>query len=470
MQMDRLKLKGISSPGDFYEVEDAQPSERGNFYFLSNDEIRVNFDKSLKNRHSITSIGVANPHYLHLLFELSYYANGIRVTAMDYNLSQLQHFKRLVDYIRISNSRIEFLENLFKIKFNDVAIRLLNEIRPSPKGYIRGSSFKDKYFRTENELWENTLFYKEEFISEYHLKDVIKTEAGLRIKTQTFGDINTYYSTILSASKEDYDNWPFTSAYGCGFLRSEVSFNVFKRFLAESEIFYIHDDLPRIAYDILMANRYKTIVFWISNLLIDYFIKKNPDLEQLKEKLFKLGTNREPHFPELDVVLVQDMREPIKTARQINPNKDRKRTLSIHTKTFSCIEKHIEGLNNIEITNMPVWFKRDNGISKLPNMRYKMANDFLSNDDFLYDTIFVHILVGHGMPYETYSDLLKKALNQCEILIILEHNKNSKDFKNIGLTIQDIRNALGRESTLEFCPGYKTKDRNLLFVYEGKLT
>jgi len=451
---------------------DARPDNHGDgdFYFLSNDEIRVNFKKSLKNRHNVTAVGVANPHFLHVLAEASFcLTEPIEITAIDLNPSQLRHFRNLVTAVLQSETRLDFLSRLFTTRFGPRAVKEIAKVRPQKRGFVRGGTTRDRLYHTECRIWKDASFSADDFCTSHKIRNPQMTRRGIRIEAKTIGDINTYYATLVCGSRKAYDHWPFTAALGCGFLRSETDFLSFRNWLGACKIHPLQADISEVLEDLLMAFRYRTIVFWASNVFIDYFVDKNPKLASAFESLVRLGTNHEPDHPELDLVFVQDMRDPTEIPREIDARKRRRRDLSIHSKTFSIVEKHLVGSNNVEIINMPVWFEKDQGISKLPGTAYLMADDFLeSSIPRSFDTIFVHILVGHGMPRDRYERLLNKAMSCGRRILVLEHNRESRDFRRsrIGLTVDDIREILGREQWFEYCPGKKISDRNLLFIYE----
>ncbi|MBN2106680.1 MAG: hypothetical protein JW832_04580 [Deltaproteobacteria bacterium] len=469
--MKQLHFSGIGTDENFERYYDITPIPRsvsGHYYFLSNDVIQYNV-KHTERSEGIVFIGVANPHFFHAL---GLAAAGTRTTirriiAVDANHAQIEHFNRVRNLISSSYNRIEFIEKFFKVQFNARAIGLLTAYRARKKNYAHGGLEQDDNFGLEKELWKNLKFYPERFYNTYEI-EAEKTPCGLKISANTIGDINTCYATIVCGSKSDYPEWPFTLGYGSGFLYDEAAFKALKKILASTPVYLIKADISVVYEDLLMSNRYNPIIFWSSNLLCDYFTQKHPPLTKLLEISNRFGTQQEPCFPESDLVLIQDERTKIKVAQQIENSARHKRTWSIHTRSFATVAKYLEGSNCLEIVNVTEWIEQDRGESKLPNTSYITADDFLGLMSGHYDSIVAHILVGHGVDKATYRNLIEKARGMTENLIVLEHNSESKDFRNsgVGVSLQELRDMLGMESFLEYCSGKKCPDRNIVCVYK----
>lgn len=458
----------LAQKESFYTIKEIDNASGNNFYFLSND-IYKNKLRPKKDNKPVVFVGIANPHFFHFLKESAEYSKIKRIIAVDNNLTQLRYFSCICRLICLSNNRIEYLQALFKTKFNARAIEVLSKFNSHPDSYIHGGLDSDKFYGVEKEIWANSKFDKELFLKTYGL-EVTLGEAGLLIESSTIGDIDTYFATIICGSKVDYGHWPFTAAFGSGFLYDEISFQRVRKILLTVPVYQILSDISDIYENILISNRYFTTVFYSSNLLCDYFIDKHPALEKIINISRDLGTRREPNFPEIDLIILQDERTAIELLPEITPEKNHKRRLSVHTNSFSAVASVLSGNRNIEVVNMPLWIELDNGESKLPNTEYILVEEFekLCCEE-KFTSIFFHVLVGHGMREENFWRLAEKALKMTDNLIILEHNKKSSDFKklNIGLSVEKLRNFLGMESFLSFCPGERTKDRNILVVYKN---
>ncbi|MDD2366340.1 MAG: hypothetical protein PHN84_09260 [Desulfuromonadaceae bacterium] len=466
--MEQLEFQGIpcGNQDGLYVVYRCENSRSGNYYFLSNDQFRFKLPKS-PNVAETVMIGVANPHFLHIISIYSTVSSLKRIIAVDANHEQLIHFNRLCATVLQSSNRIDYLQRLFKVRFNSKAISKLNGVSTSKIDEVRGGVERDPYFLVEKEIWGNLHFDDECFWNTYGLKANV-SDSGLLIQADTVGDINTYFATFLCCSRSDYEFWPFTAGYGSGFLQNEITFNRMKEILRTTPLYMLHADLSDIYSDLLLSNRYSPISVWCSNLLCDYFTSKNPALRQIIQVSSTLGTQFEPEFPEIDVVLLQDERTRIMLPKLIDNIKSRFRKWSVHTKNFAKVSNYIRGNKNIEIISVRSWFNADQGKSKLANTKYIMLDDFLVFEgDSTFSSIVVHILQGHGVPTENYEKVLLKAYSMSENLIILEHNRSSKDFvrQKIGVTIDEIRDILGMESFLDFGPGVSCDDRNLIMVY-----
>lgn len=469
--MKRLHFQGIpiQNGDDFYAVNSCAAEPTGNYYFLSNDFLTLRLGKK-KEMDGVVICGVANPHFFHVISLVSRVAPVRRVIAVDSNYEQLLHFKRIYTLILGSNNRIEFLQRLFKVTFNAKAIRILLSLRPSPENVVRGGVAQDHFFQLEREVWHNLHFNAEEFQTIYGLAASIG-DGGLVIKSNTVGDINTYYATMICCSRSDYEYWPFTAGFCSGFLRDEEAFQGIRQILHTSPMYLLHDDFAEIYPDLLRSNRYQTLFVWCSNLISDYFITKHPKIEDIIKLSIQLGVQEEPNFPEIDLVLLQDERTYRPVPEIIDNRRRHRRNWSVHTRNFAVVSRYLRGANNLEVIGVKKWFDEDMGISKLPNTRYLLIDDFLSDasDVIRYDSIFLHILRGHGVSMESYVDILRKARNITDNLIILEHNHLSKDFRGtgIGVTVDEVRDILGIESFLDFGPGERCSDRNVILVFRN---
>jgi hypothetical protein len=455
---------------NFYKIESDPKSLEGNFYFLSNDIFKFQVKKISNLSSEYVMIGIANPHFFHVLSEMqNMKINFKRIIAIDNNYEQLVHFSRIRKIILNSQNRIEFLQNLFKVKFNSKAIEILLSFNKLSRNYVHGGVAQDSLYFLEKTLWQNLYFNEEKFQLIYNLK-VNKDEVGLKIFSNTIGDINTYYVTFICCSHNNFSCWPFTAAFGSGFLRNELSYNKFRTLLTTIPIYEINADISTVFEPLFLSNRYHPILFWSSNLFCDYFVKKFPSLSIVLDILTKYGCQKEPYFPEMDIMLFQDERSRIPLPREIDNIYNHHREWSIHSKSFSKVSEFLIGSNNLEVVNVKHWIENDKGESKLPNTNYMFIDDFLELDlSYLFDSIFIHILVGHGLEKNRFIELLIKAKLMTKNLIVLEHNSESVDFynKKIGLSIKDLRDILGMESYLTFCPGEKSLDRNILCVYRN---
>jgi len=398
--MHRHTFNGIKPPflknDNLYTISPVENTDENDYYFLSNDAVEVRLPRIYDR--PITFIGIANPHCFHTLGLLSCAYAIERIIIIDCNIRQLHHFTTLAKTILKSDSRIAYLENLFKLTFNDEAIALLNTFSvPFWKSCsIHGSKKKsDGYGNLEKVLWENATFDHDAFYQAYGL-DAERTGKGLCVRARTIGDFDTYYVSCIAASRSDYEYHPFNAGYGCGFLRDETSFHIVRRVLSETPISLIHEDIASVYESLLVTNTYSPLVVWLSNSISDYFVDKHNALQKIISVSETYGSNKEPHFPEIDINIIQDSREARKLSPMIANRKKKKRPLSVHSRSFQCVQQYMQGERCLEVVNVQRWIDRDDGMSKLPNTEYIHCDDFCKiADDAHYDSIFIHILLGH---------------------------------------------------------------------------
>jgi hypothetical protein len=96
-----------------------------------------------------------------------------------------------------------------------------------------------------------------------------------------------------------------------------------------------------------------------------------------------------------------------------------------HLEAWEHVKKHIFG-SVCEVARRTPWgFKED--MNSIHNVT---VEEFLKSDD-KFDTIILHILSGEGEPTGKIIDCIYHAYDHCIKLIILEHNPDSKDFKDL---------------------------------------
>lgn len=464
--MKRLELKGVPLPNadDFYAVTPAGIKPAGNFYFLSNDVLALDLES--RRDHDAVICGVANPHFLHVIDLVSRKSGVRRIIAVDSNYEQLLHFQRLHSLIMDCANRLEYLQRLFKVTFNAKAINLLNSLRPPGGDLVRGGVERDRFYPLEQELWRNCAFDAAAFHQSYGLEARVE-KGGLLIDSRTVGDIDTYYATFVCGSRSDYRHWPFTAAFGSGFLQDEGSFLRTRRVLEQASLYLLHGDFAQLYPAILDTNRYSPIYAWCSNLLCDYFLAKNPNLEEIATVSHALGTRVEPEFPEIDVVLLQDQRTRRALPEAIDNRRGHRRRWSVHTRNFAVVSRYLYGSKNLEVIGVRRWYDADLGASKLPNTEYCMLEEFPCRQSERYDSILLHILSGHCPSTDSYAAVLRQALAMTDNLVILEHNRLSREFRGggTGITADQVRDILGAETFLDYGPGERSKDRNIIIVY-----
>ncbi len=475
-----LSFNGLYNFEAFYGLTPIDKNLGSDYYFLSNDVIKYSspnfFEKfsilfskkykpvlrSNKDRYNNSSfIGIGNIHALHALsLFLNNYAYN-KLIFIDYNKNQILHLQQCIYDILHSCNRIDFIKRFFCIDLNSTAEHILNSIHFSPN-YIHGEVDKDSSFIQEKIFWSNVIFDENQFSKKYNLK-AKKKEAGLEIYANTIGDINIYKATLFSCGLQEHKLHVFTLAFGSGFLASEEKFLSLQQTLQKTPSCFIVDDISDIFENILASVKYGPICIWLSNLIQDYFIKKNHNLTRIKDILYKYSKNN--GLPEYEITILQDSRVQEWIPLVFTEKNIYQRKLSTHSKTFSVICNLIKG-ETLEVVNINRWIKEDNGVSKLNQATYILSKEFLFCQR-QYDSIFLHILLGHGEDKELFFKYCEHASQLTKNLIILEHYKNSKDFieKGIGSTPDEIQNRLGKANKIGFIPGEKTHDRNFFLQY-----
>lgn len=469
--MKHLNFTGIpvSHGESFYTVRRSRRRAGSDYYFLSNDALTYGVE-SVSHMQNGVFIGIGNPHFFHVLSVVLQRGIALRrIIAVDANYTQLCHFDIIRRMICASSNRIEFLQRLFCVRFNARAIDLLERFCPFPRYYVHGAYKQSEFYDIESQLWAHSVFDSTAFSEKYRL-EAERCGAGLKISSRTVGDINTYYATFICGDRESYDSWPFTIGFGSGFLYDEDAFSQLKSALEGVPVYQICGDIVELFEPLSRSHRYNPLYVWSSNLFCDYFMNKFEPLRALCHRITMLGAQCEPQFPELDIVLIQDEREKLSAPQQIDTCVRHERPWSIHTNSFHKIIPYMNGKRCIEVVNMRNWIENDGGQSKLANCEYMYIDDFINlSEQERFDTIFIHILAGHGMRRDDCAAVLRKAQRICSTLLVLEHNRASSDFceQGIGLTRDEIRDILGMESAYEYCPGETCEDRNLLMVYRA---
>lgn len=443
------------------------------YYILSNDEVRTPI-RFRGPRKGWIFLGVGSPHVLHALAELSVTKDIARITFCDNNPRQLGHLLRLVRFILESGNRIDFLQRLFCGNISPDAREALDEVPEAPRGTIRGSNTG----RAENQLWELEKRFWAGFKfdpNSFHLaygRVAERREDGLYTSQDVIGEINQCVLTVVCGAKDRYRVWPFTAGYGSGFLRNEESFHRLKLVLLSTPVSFLIEDITTFAQKYLTYFRYFPVALWVSNIFAEWFVRRNPSLEILRDTLTQLGSQVAPSFPELDIYLIADERGGWKVPDALRGDSRRRRPkLSVHSRTFREVASRLKGSKCIEIVNVKSWIDQDGGKSKLPCTVYSLFKDSKRLiAERKYDTAFFHILAGHGVSRQELGEALVNARANCKRLLVLEHHRLSPDFwGRRGLfTPKEIRQFLGKEDEIVYIRGNRAWVRNFLMVYDQK--
>ena len=241
------------------------------FYFSSND--KINFRYGPKNSDCCAVVGISNHHLLHVISLTEQYGNTIeRIIGLDINIAQAYHFLTLLQIVKKSKSRIDYIEKLFCIKTNNFSKSILGKVKISKRYIVEGAEKSADQFMLEKKFWDNVTFDNELFKKKYHLS-AKKVEGGIKVKSETVGDINNYVVNLFCGSKSDYGLWPFPIGYASGYLRNEKTFDGLKSILNKVPIYIFNTSIEQDLDSIIRANRYKEIILYLSNVFCEYFLK-----------------------------------------------------------------------------------------------------------------------------------------------------------------------------------------------------
>ena len=467
--MERLTFSGLKfniEEDKFCNLTPLDDSKLMNgFYFSSND--KINFRYGPKGSDCCVVVGISNHHFLHVISLTEQYGNTIkRIIGLDINIAQVYHFLTLLQIIKRSKNRIDYIENLLCIETNNFSKSILEKVKISKKFIVEGAEKNANQFILEKKFWDNVSFDNELFKKKYHLS-AKKVEGGIKVKSETVGDINNYVVNLFCGSKSDYGLWPFPIGYGSGYLRSEKTFEGLKSILNNVPIYIFHTSIEQDLDLIMRANRYKEIILYLSNVFCEYFLKKSDKLPISLKELIHIITKSKANPNPLKIFAIQDQRtkkSDITPKRKWLQNPFKKEE---HYIAFQQIENLIEGNNNLEIVNVDNWLKHNNKSSKLINTKIKHVNDFLKLDFCKYDTIFLHSLLSHKLDQESFKKLVDKSLKSSKRVLILENNICDKYFKklNQGVSMENFRHLLKNSSfEINYMGGAVSKFRNIIAV------
>lgn len=443
------------------------------FYLTSNDYIEEDDIRFKKNLGFSNYIAVSNLHSLHVLSYLLEFDRPQELFFFDINKRQILHLQYVVDLIKNASSRIDFLKRFFCLSSTRDSQELSMCIdfagRKASKLCTPSDHLKNSNIVVESEIWDLFDFDSHTFNEKYGVS-AIKTSKGLKVPLRTIGDVSFYYSTIFSCAKKDYETHAFPLGWGWGFLRDDESFQLLSQYLHSVPIHYQVAGIDECFNNVIGKCRYSTIHFWTSNIFSPYFLNKFSSLTEFLKTLYKISSQYEPHFPEIELNHLFDYRD--KGIQIKNPRKWKIfNRFSNHTFSFSEVSSLLKG-KTLEIVNQPQWVKKDGGISKLHSAKYMLYNDF--DLDLSYDTYFFHILVGHGESFEDMSNRVELVLSHGKRVLVLEHNPLSPDFRSLQLDF-NLESFLKRKIinksfvNLSYIRGQKSKNRNVLIHLEGSL-
>jgi hypothetical protein len=375
---------------------------------------------------------------------------------VDLNKQQLEYLDLIINLIINSKDRAEFLANLFSKKETDISLVLRKADRN-----------KDDKISIENEFWrcaDKEKIYVNNIHKEFLNYELIK-EKGLyrgamhkKIGTNVMGKLRAITTFVLRDKSQVNisGNYSLFAIYReNGFLSSEERYGNLKNVLLTKP--YVLIDAPlsaELLSNVCIKFKHHRVVLWLSNILSPYFLSASTR-KLINRIIFFLFFSSE--YYEIDIL--EDQRRSffgIAYHRKIIP----------HWDAFRKVFKYLNG-DCLEVVNLKSWVDQGSSLPKTTRMFY---SDFLASEE-KYKTIFIHILVGNGMKADVYKTVVRAAFERADRVILLEHNRESKDFinKNKGLSLAELISMFGEPSVLDFSVGFKSKKRNIIMVYNNTI-
>ncbi len=249
---------------------------------------------------------------------------------------------------------------------------------------------------------------------------------------------------------EDGNRVPNTNTffYGHGWLESEESFKNVKTTLSQSVIRFLQLDLL-ISNPLDLLDLSNNAVFHISNI-DDWF------------------PNEWDNYKKLLLRRVVDLNGRLTVISSHNGLQ----TLQAdsHKRAYRALLPHVSG-RVVEVTHKVPW-----GFNEI--MRTNVTTSDYLRGAYEADTTILHILVGDGLSRETLISVYKKALELSRWVVVLEHNRTSKDWNpqtnSTFLDEAELRSLLEEAmieksasiTTVQMISGEKDDRRNQLFVVD----
>ncbi|MCW8930334.1 MAG: hypothetical protein OQL19_08870 [Gammaproteobacteria bacterium] len=474
--MKKLKFEGYAlNSNGLVDIQAPKEDYDNGFYFLSNDSIKFS-----KNSNIIPPIflGVANVDWLHA-FGMSVYAcdNIPHAFAFDNNGRQIRHLFELIEIILKSETRVDFVENLFCVEFREQVRTFLESISGSllfvPGAAAGQGSFTVSDgtnldpFAIEREIWRDAKWDKDKFCETYQVNAELEAD-GIRIYSNVIGGFQDYIATITQINVTEDRPHPFSLRFGSGFLANDIIYQKLRKALSTIPIFICLADVKESLHTLLRFHSYSPMILWMSNLMTGTFLLND---NQFFEHSKAIWSQFRPHggIPEIDCTVLQDQRTFMEFYHSAGFSLGDYYSANSHTKSFRELVPYLSSKNNLQVTNMQEYIDQDKGESKLPNTRYIHVDTFMSssNDSISEDTIFLHILMGYGMSADDFIEVFNKSRAIAQRVIVMEHNPESFDFymsKKQTSQPELIESLKPNKKIL--IPGNTCMDRNLMYIFD----
>lgn len=442
-------LKQSPFPRYFFKSKLIKKTQPETVYPTSNDNFIISQVSNINKTDQIF-IGIGNLDSLNLLS----YLNPELIIFVDTNYSQLEYLNYILELIKKSESRSEFIGNFFSKSSQDIEEKILNNLKTIDNQKIEELFWSlpslEKKFSTEWSLW----------LTQYQvLKDKDNKSIGIsykKIGQNVFGKLGVVTSLVLDQKKQIFeknkniDFFPLIKKNG--FLCTEENYRKLKKLLLTTPITMLNKSLSGCFIDISQNFQYKTQVYWLSNLFgtWEFYFKEIKNLSrQISQLIFMIPSD-------FNIYLIEDHRSPFFPKIKPIP--------STHWETLNIVNRYLQ-FPCLELTNNLQWAKKK--YSNLPFSQYMLIGDFLKLKKNVFKSVFFHTLT-ENIDLETFKATFEKSLKLFKRIVILEHyfpNKQPSRQK-----INQIKQILENKkiNVTFFKIKRKSKGENFIFILEQK--
>ncbi len=443
-----ITLSKVSDDYQFLEYIKKQNNDFSTVYPTSNDEI--DFSRLNSRNDDVVFLGIANLSSLDILANVQ--ANNIFLT--DINKYQLGYIDMVIKLIEESECRFTFLSNFYQKNKGEI-IELF-----ALRKKISDLEFENKFWRISR---KQTILDIEN--SDALLNYTVVKSMGMN-KGVTHDDIGKnvlggikVLNTILGTGTEcingtSYHKFPLIKPDG--FLDSDKNYWKLKNNLEKSKYQLIESPLTSaLLTSVCCRFKYKKVLCWTSNISDWYFWDRS--ITSLYQHMIKLKFLYRDFF---DLTVLSDDRKPFLNTMQTSILS---RKPSSHWLAFNKVSSYLKS-KNVEIVNVEHWMKNASTLNHTEKIFYK---DALKQELDKYECIFLHGLLSHGLDVKTYKELATRVINGEKRVIILEHNKDSEEITSDmnALNLKELKDLLGKPSSVKYVAGEKTNNRNMLLIY-----
>jgi hypothetical protein len=422
-------------------------------YPCSNDVVSID---TANDRPQIF-VGVGNPTSIDVLSHL----DPQEVYILDINTNQLKYLEFTLQLISDCDDRVEFLSRFYGKKEEEVR-EIIDDIAYDD-GIDNLLEIEDRFWRS-NDVDRPINNIHEELLK-YQYKEINGNRVGAQpasLGTNMRKNLEITMSLVLGGEYDlDVDDKLnlFPIYRENGFLSNEARYKQIQNIIDNVDFTLIPNRMSGdLLHSIAEDHPYHELHLWLSNILYPGLFDSQNRL--LTDKITFLREIANEYYSDkfYNIQIWEDERTPFFDSNILDLR-------SPHWDAFSAVEKYREG-NSLEIRVDPERAKKDSYLPQTRNIHYSKLTDVDEN----IDSIFYHILVGHGLDLEEFKKSVETGFNLANNIIILEHNSESADFSENGkgVTIEEIRGIFGEPTNIEYTAGKNSADRNMVVVYRGE--